>query len=69
MSSVKPLHAVDWLLGEVSSFELEENTVCPTEAIEAYHRDGVVCLRDAFDKTWLETIETGIEQLLRTRRG
>ena len=63
MSAIRPLRDVSWPLGEVASFELESNKVCPAEAIEAYRRDGVVCLRQAFAQHWLEEIEKGIEDV------
>ncbi|MDH3695662.1 MAG: phytanoyl-CoA dioxygenase family protein [Gammaproteobacteria bacterium] len=35
-----------------------------TDAISAYKRDGVACLRSAFEADWLDVIEQGIEQAL-----
>ncbi len=47
----------------VSEFYLHE--IRPgSDAITAYKRDGVVCLRGAFERDWLEVIEQGIEQAL-----
>ncbi len=47
-------------LVELPGFELEDGL--PSEAaIEAYERDGVVCLRHAFDADWIETLAEGME--------
>ncbi len=47
---------------EVASFAAGDTTLPGREAIEAYRRDGVICLRRAFGPEWLETIEAGIAQ-------
>ncbi|MEL6208383.1 MAG: hypothetical protein AAFR47_24290, partial [Pseudomonadota bacterium] len=36
-------------------------SVVDDAAVEAFRRDGAVCLRGAFDPAWLETLATGIE--------
>lgn len=47
-------------LVELPAFGLENGL--PSEAaIEAYERDGVVCLRGAFDDTWIATLAEGME--------
>lgn len=33
-----------------------------TELIETYQRDGVVCLRDVFDTSWLKMLAVGVEK-------
>ena len=48
------------VLREVRSFTLDSSDTVPSEAAEALNGDGVVCLRRAFDDSWLSTIETGI---------
>ena len=35
------------------------------ELIETYQQDGVVCLRDAISKEWLELAREGIDQNLK----
>ncbi|MFV2032080.1 MAG: phytanoyl-CoA dioxygenase family protein [Gammaproteobacteria bacterium] len=52
-------------LDPVPSFYLNEDNSVPTGAVEALNLNGVVCLRAAFVKTWLDLIEKGIEQALR----
>ncbi len=45
---------------ELPAFELEDGL--PGEAaIQAYERDGVVCLRKAFDADWIATLAEGME--------
>ncbi len=51
-------------LGLIACFEPPAPDDPGSEAIEAYKRDGVICLRGAFDRTWLETIESGIDEAL-----
>ena len=53
-------------LGEVASFPLGEDNTPSRDAVSAYQADGVVCLRGAFDSTWLELIESGIEESMNT---
>jgi ectoine hydroxylase-related dioxygenase (phytanoyl-CoA dioxygenase family) len=48
------------MVAEVRSFTLDASDTAPPGAAEALNGDGVVCLRSAFDKSWLSTIETGI---------
>ena len=47
-------------LVELPAFELD-NGLPSESAIEAYERDGVVCLRGAFDATWIATLAEGME--------
>lgn len=51
------------MLDKISEFHQHENQPC-NDAIAAYKRDGVVCLRSAFESDWLDVIEQGIEQAL-----
>ena len=46
----------------VESFKPNESNQVDREAISAYQRDGVICLRSALQKPWLDVIEQGIEQ-------
>lgn len=48
------------VLGQVCSFTLDSSDMVPSDAAKALNGDGVVCLRRAFDDSWLSTIETGI---------
>ena len=64
MNAIQPLSAVDWSLGHVAEFDLESPTEVGDAAREAFANDGVVCLRNAFSEHWLDTIETGIAQVL-----
>ena len=54
----------DYELGEVASFTPVSKTEAGVEAVEALKRDGVVCLRGAFDLKWIELIESAIPALL-----
>ena len=47
----------------VSTFE-SKNCHSRKDAVNAYKRDGVVCLRHAFEQDWLDVIEQGIEQAM-----
>ena len=51
-------------IGEVASFSPVSKADVGADAIEAFKRDGVVVLRDAFDSKWLEEIESAIPRLL-----
>ena len=51
-------------LGEVASFTPVSPTEAGADAVGAFARDGVVCLRDAFDTGWLGVIESAIPVLL-----
>lgn len=51
-------------VGEVASFELPVAGGPAPGAIAAYKRDGVICLRGAFGRDWLDVIESGIEQAM-----
>ena len=63
MSTVQPLSDVEWTPGEVASFEPVADDDVGAAAIEAYRNDGVVCLRGAFDRQWLDTLERGISSI------
>ena len=54
----------DRAMGEIASFAPPATGVPGAEAIAAYKRDGVVCLRGAFGRDWLDVIESGIEQAM-----
>lgn len=43
--------------------EFEKSLVSP-EAIAAYERDGIVCLRGHFDQKWLALLATGVEHAM-----
>lgn len=47
---------------EVAGFDAATGAFQGAEALAAYKRDGVVCLRRAFGRDWLEVIDAGIEQ-------
>ena len=47
----------------VSDFE-SSDCHSNNEALDAYKRDGVVCLRRAFEQDWLNVIEQGIQQAI-----
>jgi len=61
MSTVQPLKDVSWTPGEVASFTPSANDDVGTQAIAAYKRDGVVCLRGTFEQQWLDKLEQGID--------
>ena len=46
---------------EVQSFSLRADQTVPAAAVDALNRDGVVCIRGAFDQDWLALIEQGID--------
>ena len=48
-------------LVELPSYEFESTSVPPTDAIEAYERDGVVSLRGAFSEEWIALLAHGME--------
>ena len=48
----------------ITSFSLNENLNISEEAVKTLNQDGVVCLRQAFPKQWLNVIEQGIESAL-----
>lgn len=49
--------------GEVSAFSITDR-LPGTDAVQAFDRDGVVCLRHAYGPEWLALIEEGIEAAL-----
>ena len=51
-------------LGEVPCFEPATSTQAGPSAIEAYQRDGVICLRGAYGRDWVEVIESGVEMVM-----
>ena len=51
-------------LQDVHEFRNVENVTSP-DAVRAYKEDGVVCLRNAISKDWLDVIELGIRQALK----
>lgn len=50
--------------GEVFCQNLTGDGVPGEEAIAAYRRDGVVCLRGAFDDAWVEIINNTVEDVM-----
>ena len=46
---------------ELASFEVEKEGSPSVEAIAAYARAGVVCLRDAFSTQWVKEVAEGME--------
>ncbi len=48
-------------IGEVSSFSPRGDGTVGEDAIAAYKRDGVICLRGVFDDAWLAMVEEGID--------
>ncbi len=49
---------------EVKSFALDTDYQIPNKAIDFFNQDGVICLRNAFNPSWLQIIESGIKQAL-----
>ena len=47
------------------SFELDANGLPGEDAIEAYERDGVVCLRGAFSKYWTDLLSDGMQAAIK----
>ena len=58
------MSAESYDIGEVASFAPVSPTEAGADAIEAYKRDGVVCLRGAFAPEWLAVIEGAIPGLV-----
>ena len=52
---------MDQDLLQLPSYDFESSSVPANEAIEAYERDGVVSLRRAFSKEWIESLADGME--------
>ena len=52
--------------GSVTEFDVADG-LPGSDAVSAYHRDGVVCLRTAYDAGWLSLIEEGIDLALSGR--
>lgn len=46
--------------GEIAGFDASAGGPACADAVAAYKRDGVICLRGAFGRDWLDTIEDGI---------
>ena len=51
-------------LGEVARFEPVALTDAGSAAIDAYRRNGVICLKAAFDRDWLDIVESGLEMVM-----
>ena len=49
---------------QVGSFYLNQNGSVPSQAMDVFEKDGVVCIRQAFSKKWLDVIEQGIDVAL-----
>ena len=52
---------------ELESFELDATGKPGEDAVRAYERDGVVCLRGAFSDDWIEQGRRAIAAVIRTR--
>ena len=46
---------------ELPSFDIEATGWPPESAVQAYQRDGVVCLRNAFDVEWVESLCSAVD--------
>ncbi len=53
------------VLGDVACFTPVALDNPGDDAIEAYKRDGVICLRSAFGKDWLDLIESAIDEAMK----
>ena len=51
----------------LDGYSMKRTGVPSKEAIESYNRDGVVCLRGAFDQQWIDQGRIAIAAALRTR--
>jgi len=51
-------------IAPVRDFDASVDGDVASEAVDALAADGVICLREAFGKQWLDTIETGIAEAL-----
>ncbi len=60
MSTTETHLSTDRPIVELPAFELE-NGIPGEAAIQAYERDGVVCLRRAFDAAWVDELCEGME--------
>ncbi len=58
------MSATGYDIGEVASFAPVSKTEAGADAVQAYNRDGVVCLRGAFEPEWLDVIESAIPALI-----
>ncbi len=58
------MSATGYDIGEVASFAPASKTEAGADAVEAYRRDGVVCLREAFEPEWLAVIESAIPAVI-----
>ena len=54
---------------ELDSFEMHQEGIPDEQAIAAYHRDGVVCLRNAFSPQWMDVVAGGIEHAIEKGAG
>lgn len=52
-------------IGEVASFTPLTKTDPGSDAVKAFRRDGVVCLRGAFGREWLDAIEKEVDTSIR----
>ena len=50
--------------GDVAGFDASARGGVGGDAIAAYKRDGVICLRGAFGQDWLDVIESGIDEAM-----
>jgi len=48
---------------ELPAFDAADGQA-PAAAIEAYNRDGVICLRRAFDAAWVARLRDGVDQVI-----
>ena len=49
---------------KLPSFEMGADGLPTEEAIAAYERDGVVCLRGAFSREWVDLLDEGMDEAL-----
>ena len=58
-----PIDKVNQAL-ELPSFQVDHDGLPGGAAIRAYEEDGVVCLRGAFAKKWIDLLDSGMEEAL-----
>ena len=52
------------IFSPIAAFQYDQNSGVSCQMASALHHDGVVCLRNSFDRSWLDLIEQGIESAL-----
>jgi ectoine hydroxylase-related dioxygenase (phytanoyl-CoA dioxygenase family) len=58
---VRDLAELSGHVGDVTSFPLNRDKRPTAEAVAAFQRDGVVCIRQAIGPEWLDLVESGID--------